>query len=585
MPLKYHRPYLSGDVVHTKRAVKGKENGGNLALNNGSLPLFSSIKELQGLKFEEFQELSSFIKGKKGSILDITANIDGSQEEDDDRMSVDENEDMIEETKAEKSLEDHFISLSQFEEKLLAQKELQLLTIGVDNIPSGVTRSAGLVAGFLESVIDDYLVDFLPKDENSKYFWSFVDNDVVEFKVVFMQFRSFELLQMVIQIFGKMNLKIHIPEGSKKILEQVETLERDEDADKVKEYIELISKLSSRKLHSYKSHGDVVEKLDNLSKYYNRYRIDPKELVDVPNELVDTVKKEIVEFRLNVLKLEKSKRETQMLNDKRKARMRLRRMIQLNNISGKSGNSRNEDEDEDEDEYEDENENEKQFNEMTDEEYEMRRLENVQLNHKKKFELYESSVHKNDVARINSIHNFENNIMHSSYESKLVPSRREKFLEEYVLNIKENTNSIDKNIQYYKKHVNYVNFREKVKLKEEAMDAQDREEENSEAKAVRESDQFLQSLGKKNQPQQIPDSLHEPIIEKIDQVINDLLGMTEESLTRFIFNFFRDNFFQLDHSNAEYLAFIKELEETLDEDARKASDDIEQFIRVQVSKP
>ncbi|KAI0465249.1 hypothetical protein LJB42_000476 [Komagataella kurtzmanii] len=583
MPLTYHHPYLNGDVVHTKRSVKGKENSGNLDLSNGSLPLFSSVKELQGLKFEGFQELSSFIKGKKGSILDITANIDGSQEEDNDQVSVDGDQDMIEETQTEKSLEDHFISLSLFEEKLLAQKELQLLTIGVNNLPAGITRSAGLVAGFLESVIDDYLVDFLPKDGNSKYFWSFVDNDVVEFKVVFIQFRSFELLRMVVQIFEKMNLKMHISEGCKKVLEQVETLERDEDTEKVKEYIELISKLSSRKLHSYKSHGDVVEKLDNLSKYYNRYRIDPKELVDVPNELVDTLKMEIVEFRLNVLKLEKSKRETQMLNDKRKARMRLRRMLQLNNVSGNLGNSRNEDEDEDEDEYEDENE--KQFNEMTDEEYERRRMENVQLNHKKKFELYESSVHKNDIARINNIYNFENNIKHSSYESKLVPSRREKFLEEYVLNIKENTNSIDKNIQYYKKHVNYVNFREKVKLKEEAMDAQDREEENFEAKAVQESDQFLQSLVKKSQPQQIPDSLHQPIIEKINQVINDLLGMTEESLTRFIFNFFRDNFFQLDHSNVEYLAFIKELEETLDEDARKASDEIEQFIQVQVSKP
>lgn len=462
MPLTYHHPYLNGDVVHTKRSVKGKENGGNLDLSNGSLPLFSSVKELQGLKFEGFQELSSFIKGKKGSILDITANSDGSQEEDNDQVSVDGDQDMIEETQTEKSLEDHFISLSLFQEKLLGRKELQLLTIGVNNLPTGVTRSAGLVAGFLESVIDDYLVDFLPNDGNSKYFWSFVDNDVVEFKVVFIQFRSFELLRMVIQIFEKMNLKMHISEGCKKVLEQVETFERDEDAEKVKEYIELISKLSSRKLHSYKSHGDVVEKLDNLSKYYNRYRIDPKELVDVPNELVDTVKKEIVEFRLNVLKLEKSKRETQMLNDKRKARMRLRRMLQLNNVSGNLGNSRNEDEDEDEDEYEDENE--KQFNEMTDEEYERRRMENVQLNHKKKFELYESSVHKNDIARINNIHNFENNIKHSSYESKLVPSRREKFLEEYVLHIKESTNSIDKNIQYYKKHVNYVNFREKVKL-------------------------------------------------------------------------------------------------------------------------
>ncbi|GMF61388.1 unnamed protein product [[Candida] boidinii] len=188
--------------------------------------------------------------------------------------------------------------------------------------------------------------------------------------------------------------------------------------------------------------------------------------------MIETVKENIINFRLQVINLEKKNRNEQILNDKKNSRMKLKRLFTDLKEDSKSksdikmGNN-NGDEDDEDDETEDTTNG---GDDITDEEYE--RLQEVRRNKQieQAYSMREKEVIKRDQARINEYNNFEKFLKHEVYMNKLIPEKRGKFLNNFVNNVKDINNTIDSNISYYKNHKNYLSYRNKVKLEEERLD-------------------------------------------------------------------------------------------------------------------
>lgn len=148
-------------------------------------------------------------------------------------------------------------------------------------------------------------------------------------------------------------LKIH-PELQKaeESTEGVEKEEKEEDEEPViKELKQFIKSLKTKKL------SQSSKPLDDLD-----YVIDENELKGIPEEYLPQLTKDIKEFRLNVIKIEKQKKAT----EKREAIKRNKEQLKLLYKQFSNGELKEEDEDDDEDE-EDDDEG------LTDEQYEARK--------------------------------------------------------------------------------------------------------------------------------------------------------------------------------------------------------------------
>ncbi|OWB83466.1 hypothetical protein B5S33_g2096 [[Candida] boidinii] len=382
-----------------------------------------------------------------------------------------------------------------------------------------------------------------------------------------------------------------------------------------------------------------ISKLDILAKKYSKENIDPKELIDIPSDMIETVKENIINFRLQVINLEKKNRNEQILNDKKNSRMKLKRLFTDLKEDSKSksdikmGNNNGDEGDED-DETEDTTNG---GDDITDEEYE--RLQEVRRNKQieQAYSMREKEVIKRDQARINEYNNFEKFLKHEVYMNKLIPEKREKFLNNFVNNVKDINNTIDSNISYYKNHKNYLSYRNKVKLEEERLDDLDRDAEAKETNAGQKTSDFISKFDRgksastgvkivlKKQAKKDTESEEDMVVQeqeiekeeedntaegesgkeeeeikaqqetqesdseanvvernlgavetKVSAIVTGYLGFEEDSLVEFIIDFIKGK--QKKDDSEAFKNFVEELSETLDEDAAKAVDDIYLYI-------
>ncbi|GMF80595.1 unnamed protein product [[Candida] boidinii] len=221
--------------------------------------------------------------------------------------------------------------------------------------------------------------------------------------------------------------------------------------------------------------------------------------------------------------------------------------------------------------------------------------------------------------------------------NKLVPEKREKFLNNFVNNIRDINNTIDSNISYYKNHKNYLSYRNKVKLEEERLDDLDRDAEAKETNAGQKTNDFISKFvrGKsastgvkivlKKQAKKDTESEEDMVVQeqeiekeeedntaegesgkeeeeikaqqetqesdseanvvernlgafetKVSAIVTGYLGFEEDSLVEFIIDFIKGK--QKKDDSEAFKNFVEELSETLDEDAAKAVDDIYLYI-------
>lgn len=464
--------------------------------------IYNSSKTLQSLRFKDTCSLYDLLQKNEVELKKLYSNSNNGilkrPEGANNKLDVDA--DMEDANKAD---EEEAVALSLSNEQLhrnITLKNLSELksplTLGLMNLPSDILKYPALVENVLDKVIK-LIFDHVPvcrrKDNGEEiriapgYQWSYMGVKTTNLEtqtvyvipddamMAYLFAKSMELLDL-----GDHEKKLHVV-SSKELDEKIfpklddffevdlERLQR--VIDDTRKHVVEMKKMGIKAKEKDTPVDDYLTKFKRLSE---TYRVDPKDLSDVPADMVDVVKQNIIDFRLHVLTDLENKQNERMLKDKLEAQ---RQMGELQNenttaIAGFSADGRAFNREE----YP--NHITKQG--MSDIEFESMLQSKEKSALEKNYYIKLGQYKKKEDARLKNYMNFQLVHKHHSYVSKVIPQNRKRFLDNFVSNVKDANNKIDLNFNYYTKHANYAQYREKIKMNEEAKDKLDIEEEAKE---------------------------------------------------------------------------------------------------------
>lgn len=475
----------------------------------------------------------------------------------------------------------HYLELEKFNHQL--NEVENFFKMSVSNFPSHMTENVLFMENFLNESVK------LSKE--SRFHWSHIPSDTSDVKFIYISssdpwvliklrklLSGFKIEERVLSVYVDRNVDEALKEldprkepGEEPEEEPTEdTRQGEEPTEKGTTQEESAENLKQTRLSLFSFAQLLKRKLSKTSPEKSEeqdYNVDLRELVDVPRDFVPKVQAAIVEFRLKVVKMERAKRENLILNDKRKARIKLRRMFQ--DLSKRAGGI-------DEDEMEEDFSDDEQI--VDDEEMEKAHREQVKKDIESQVSIKQQHMARRDKARLSLLKNFESVVEHSHYEQVVVPERANKFIKEFVEGVDSAKNKIDENLDsYYLKHSNYLSFRNAAKVQEAAADDADRRLAEQETQQAQE---FVETGFGKPVKLVMKRDMSEDVAEKlrteVESRIEELLGTKEESLIDFIMDFVKVH---QDRSDEKALGeFITELGETLEEDAPVLVDSIYHFL-------
>lgn len=322
------------------------------------------------------------------------------------------------------------------------------------------------------------------------------------------------------------------------------------------------------------SHGlgkTGTEDLDQVMQYYRTYKVEDSELVEVPKDMKETIVKDIINFRSKMLQIERDRRKKEMEQERRKAKARLTKMfVGLREAVGVADGAHDL-------EMEDVEEKDDPLDSLLEEEYAKHIAEEEEkaaaAEYKTKLEEMERLEKNEKQSLLNQL------VLLQNYESNLIDNKATymddiKSFEE--LDIPKANASLSSKLQlYYSNHLEYVRLRNLERSREEEMDKADEEEELQSASSVH---SFVLPAKKPQQVEtsksdvleivvsRLSDDKLESIKSKISDLVEEYLGIKENLLIDFIFEFVKDN------NLSKRQELIDELVETLDDDSTTVVD-------------
>lgn len=323
-----------------------------------------------------------------------------------------------------------------------------------------------------------------------------------------------------------------------------------------------------------------TEDLDEVMQYYRTYKVENSELVEVPKDLKETIVKDIIKFRAKVLSIERDRRKKEIERERRKAKLRLTQIVEgirstaeVKDLGEVNAEVDVEVEEKinpldslNEDEYEAflADEEKKAF----DDSFQTKLSEMEKLESSEKAKLltqldlaanYESNLIDNKLALIDEIKAFQDaESARSSKGSKLR--------------------------LYYTDHSEYVRIRNIERSQEEKLDALDVQE--TKEVSVTDTPKPVAAASGESAPAIEEDAMDLEIVvsnfstkvlldiqTKIGDLIEEFLGIKEEVLVDYIFEFVKE------HNLAQKEELISELLETLDEDSIVVVQQLHDYIR------
>lgn len=393
----------------------------------------------------------------------------------------------------------------------------------------------GCITGIKDKnrAVVEQLLNELLQSEN--YEWSCVEEG--DGLVVFVRFTEKELKDNAVKMRRLLSLEgvkirdtplgVVVEKNTKQLI--TDTVAETDEID-----LEALQKSLGKTIESHK-----VEKTNTDLDYV----IDENELKDLPSELLPQLIKDIKEFRLKALENEKKKREREVLEEKKRSKAQLRKLMEK---FQSDSNHMVEDDESDEEEDDD----------LTDEQYEEQRIKKENADMIKRFGEKSREVEflqrKNraileDLEELKSYESTLDKTLRSEYETgKFKPSGRNRELE------------LD-------------------------ADKRDKEEEETEALAAKQSENFLASMNiplkmniaKNSNVLDLDDEELDKILEqlkpKIDEYIEDALGVKEDELSEYVVSIIKDE------KSKEKL--LEELKEPFGDDASSLTEKIWADIR------
>lgn len=487
--------------------------------------IYSSSKSLQSLKFKDTENLCNILQHNDIELNPLFKSsgyvVLADSTEDNDKMDVD-----TESKDAEKDEKEEINALALTKETLhrhISLEELSgkpsLLVVGLKNLPNDVLEFAALVENILDHVIkllSDRVQSCKRKNNGEEvsiypgFQWSYmgVKTANLDTQTVYVVFDDAMMLYLFLKIMDSLALGDGFQQTSicrnkeldEKVIpklneffeidfQQLQTITKD-----VKSHILEMARIG---LKAKKKNTPADDYLTRFKRLAETYHVDPKDLSDVPTDMIDVVKQDIIDFRLHVLTNLENKQKERMLKDRIEAQKQLGQLqngakeVVYNERSVSTGGYP-------------ENGNK---HGMSDIEFESMLQNKEKSTLEKNYYFKLGQYKKKEDARLKSYMNFQLVQKSDAYVSKVIPQNRKRFFDNFISNVKDANNKIDLNFSYYTKHANYAKYREKVKLGEEAKDLLDVEEEAREDKL-----EPAQPLGEPSSegPVKVFEKKHEP---------------------------------------------------------------------------
>lgn len=437
----------------------------------------------------------------------------------------------------------HFVNIADF---MPSNFQEQVCTITVKNFPM-----------VLDLVIENLLVYFF---SNFKFSWSFIDDSHVEGRLIFIRFGSMDHVRWLANELVMLRFKtafagstIHFEPFASEYLKDLP------DEQFTGSLASIKALLTSKKLDSD----------DAGPANYDAYRVDESELIEVPKDLKETIKKDIIRFRTKVLKDEKENRRKEAESERIRTKNKLQSLFL---------DAAKQDLEMDEAPFVESTEHE----EMTDSQYEAFLKSQREKEYNDKY-----------LAKVNALTELEQNqrtFLTSSlerarnYEQQVLDNKLESL--KVWKQFDDNKHDPDLPAKYHLHHNNYPEYlrlRAIEKEREENRDAADEEAERQEEDARKNANQFMTSLSESIPAEVAPKSkstssdvvianLDATVFRsKIGELVEEFLGVKEEFVIDFIFKHLVAHNFD---KNDDLLA---DLTEILDDDAIIVIERLQQY--------
>lgn len=457
----------------------------------------------------------------------------------------------------------------------------QLNTIIIKNFPN-------LKKIYIETILDTIF-------PMSNYKWSRLNQDNVV--IIYVQVESLVDLKYFKRhhnaILEKLEVNITIDTGVETYLQEI-TQDLDADIPKMQSVINNV--IINQKAYEVEDIAGT-EGLDEILNHYTNYKIDNAELIDVPKDMKESIISDIVKFRSRVLLMEKNKREQELAQERLKSKAVLQKIV--NEIQESKDNNQDEPQNEEnilqEPPEESPELNDKQYEDLVhkktsqdlDSKYQLA-YNNIQLKQSEKNKL---------LSELENLKNYEHNLLDNKF--KHIEYLRD--FHEYSSNHKSSKLNL-----YYTNYNQYLTVRNKDRQREEHFDNLDREEEKTHERKHKRQDptdheEESPSTSKRQKAQpsnngngstekngtsniettkinvsRLSNDKQKMIKDKIESLVEEYLGIKEEVLIDFIYEYLMNN----DLTNLSPL--INDLSETLDDDSEIVVNELVNYIKITI---
>lgn len=444
-------------------------------------------------------------------------------------------------------------------DRLLPQnRQHQKATVSLHNCPA-LRRNA------TDKVLE-MIVSLLPV--KGLFLWSELTEGDLGDNNIFIRFSSIALAGLFLGLIPKFSDVYKVGVSS-----EVEASAEEIDNEKVKVIVSDVSKIVANKSNYGKSASRTgTEDLDSIMQQYSTYKVDDADLVDIPREMKEKIIREVVMFRSRVLTLERDARKKELEQERKKAKSKLTSIFQ--DIKESNAVAEAQVDSVDDTEMEDDEQG-NTIDKMSEEDY-LKLLEEAES--KRQQEAYQKklakiqSLEKLEVAslflQLKAAENYEDNLVDNKF------SYMEDFKAFSDLSVPQINPILSSKLQlYFNDHAEYLKIRNFERTQEEEKDKKDAEEEHEERKLAAPVIEISEPVVSDLVIRKFLEERLKQLKDKIGDLILEYLGVKEDVLIDFIYDFLLDN------NMAEKETLISELQETLDEDSTLVVDEIYKFLR------
>ncbi|CAK7908944.1 U1 small nuclear ribonucleoprotein component Snu71p [[Candida] anglica] len=467
----------------------------------------------------------------------------------------------------------HFLDIRNFYPKNLKD---QVTTVTIKNFPA-VKKSA------LERILQ--LVT------QSSFKWTMIDSDHIEHRLVFVRLDNVQKLSGFVdrlQSIGLDDLKIILDKSSNQYIDEKKMEEDNSLTTTVKKIVQ------NKKNYDRMGNSKGTEDLDAAMSYYSSYNVEPSELVDVPNDLKEGIIKDIIKFRSKVLKIEKERRKKEMEQERQNAKRNLKRLFEdiQETVNGETEDVEMIPSEESGTAVEN-SDAVNDYDDLTDQQYEdlmnRKRTQENEQQYSAEFKIMKESEtfeKQTLLNKLSTLKNYENYLMEN--KAKFIENFKS-FQDYNPQQPASSTLNTAKIRLYYSNHSEYLRIRTKERAHEEKLDSLDekqdieQQEVQPQPSTVGISISTKQSKAETEKPKSLPaitsivisqldKEVWDQINVKIGDLVEEYLGLREESLIEFISTFL------MEKNLSDKEGLIEELSETLDDDANVVVEELWGFM-------